>query len=318
MARPVLRHGVDPPLHVAVDRFLSDAEHRRPGRRPPTPAGPRRRRCARASSPNRPNDSRTSSTLPRRPHLREVSVIALACSRSPAATSTPDCCGSGVPPGRASTTNAVDATAMRLAAAARSRVRRPRSAAAASARARRAPRRRRASWAPSSSTTSQPSAARSTRSTADPGPIGIDAAGHQFVEQHRVAAVDRAEHRPVDRREARQRVAHRVGEAGRTAVQRGGQRRQRPSAGRSSPPIPRTHRPAAGRPSGRPPARRTGHRRARRPRDRQPSGHDSGRDAFAGASALIVASSTRPASDDACAGMPCNVPCGIGCRRPSL
>ena len=70
------------------------------------------------SSPNRPNDSRTSSTLPRGPHLRDDSVIALACKRSPAATRTPDRCGTGVPPGNASATSAVDATWIRRAAAA--------------------------------------------------------------------------------------------------------------------------------------------------------------------------------------------------------
>ncbi len=84
VARPVLRHRVDPPVHMAVDRLDGDAEHRRPGPATPTTADPRRRRCGRRSSPNRPNDSRTSSTLPRRPHLRDDSVIALACNRSPA------------------------------------------------------------------------------------------------------------------------------------------------------------------------------------------------------------------------------------------
>ena len=46
-------------------------------------------------SPNRPKDSRSNSVLPRAPHLREDSVIALACNCSPLATSTPEFCGGG-------------------------------------------------------------------------------------------------------------------------------------------------------------------------------------------------------------------------------
>ena len=42
-------------------------------------------------------DSRNSSALPPRPHLRVERVIALACKRSPLATSTPERDGNGVP-----------------------------------------------------------------------------------------------------------------------------------------------------------------------------------------------------------------------------
>ena len=72
--------------------------------------------CA-IASPNRPKDIRSSSVFPREPHLRLDSVIALVCRRSPLATSTPDCGGSGVPPGTAIASTAAEATGIRAAAA---------------------------------------------------------------------------------------------------------------------------------------------------------------------------------------------------------
>ena len=73
-------------------------------------------------SPNRPKDSRSSSTWPipadRLPHLRVDSVMALECRASPVATSTPDCGGNGVPAGSASARTAAEAIGTRAAAAA--------------------------------------------------------------------------------------------------------------------------------------------------------------------------------------------------------
>ena len=118
MAGPVLRHRVEPALHADVDRVDGPARKPSPGPVPPTPAARRRTRWPASSSPNRPNDSRSSSTSVRRPHFRDDNVIALARNRSPLATSTPEFCGKRMPPGTASATTTDDALAMRLAAAA--------------------------------------------------------------------------------------------------------------------------------------------------------------------------------------------------------
>ena len=221
MPGAVLRHRVDPPVHPAIDGLDGDAEDRGQVLRRPLQQILVTGAAGQMSSPNRPNDSRTSSTLPRRPHLRDDNVIALARNRSPLATSTPECSGSGVPPGSARATNAVDATSIRRAAAAvrgatSSISAGSRGAGTASTTASACQR------APSSSTSSQPRAER-----LDPldGHLRPPDAGSpdELVQQHRVSPVDSAEHRPGDGR--RQRLAHRIGEVGRAAVQRRGQRR---------------------------------------------------------------------------------------------
>ena len=119
------------------------------------------------SSPKRPKLSRSSSTSSGRPHLRLDSVIALACNGSPLATSTPDRCGSDVPPGTASATTTDDATGMLRAAAAATAATRRRPRPPAAARARRAPPRRRAS------VTGGVDAGASRLRPADPGHRGL-------------------------------------------------------------------------------------------------------------------------------------------------
>ena len=202
-----------------------------------------------SSSPNLPNDNRTSSTLPRRPHLRDVSVIALACNRSPLATSTPDCSGSGVPPGSASTTSAVDATPIRLAAAAvrgatRSTIfgstRRRDGEHDGVGRATAHPRRRPRPSRPAAPSTRRPRPAPS--GTRHGGRVRRPAPGSR-----------RRRRRTPNRRPAagqpRGRLAHRVGEAARAPVQCRGQRRHRrpQSDGRRRSRV--DTRPAAGRPT---------------------------------------------------------------------
>ncbi len=262
-------------------------------------------------SPNRPYDNRINSTLPCLPHLRDDSVIALARNRSPLATNTPDCSGTGVPPGSASATSAVDATGMRRAAAA---VRgatcstslgsrgAPTASTAASACQR----------APSSSTSSQPLWRAVDSFDGHLRPLGARPAD-QLVDQHRVAALDGAEHRPGDRRRQCLGAPRRSGCARRGPAPRPAS--VRPNARRWWPTIRRTRLPAADRPSGPPPARRTGRRRGRRPRGPRRAATRTG-GSVRRACARIVASSTSPASDDGCAGMPCRVSLGNGCSRP--
>ena len=172
VARAVLRHRVDPALHATstgstVTPNTVGQVGDRPGQQLVVGGG-----AGQSSSPNRPNDSRSNSTLPRGPHLRDDSVIALARKRSPLATSTPECCGNGVPPGTASATTADDATAMRRAAAA-VRGATAATSAPAAARGRPAPPRRRASAHPRRRAAASRSSRRSNRSTAACDPVEV-------------------------------------------------------------------------------------------------------------------------------------------------
>ena len=102
---------------------------------------------------------------------------------------------------------------------------------------------------PPSSSTQVPAGrpARSTLSHRRPAPSRRRPRADQRVQQHRVAAVERAEHRPA--RRPRQRVAHGVGQAARAAGRVPPPASGRPTAIRWWSTHPRTRRRAADRPS---------------------------------------------------------------------
>ena len=234
---------------------------------PPTPAGRRRRRSRAMSSPYRPNDSRTSSTLPRGPHLREDSVIALACKRSEPATSTPERCGH------------------RRAAGQRQRHQRRRrhvDAPRCGGGARRDPgddrrqpgrrdgQQHRVGVPRAALVVDQPPAARPCVPTArwPPGPSA----------RRHTGSARRAT--PCNRRRARRTPSRSGAAAAPRGPRRSGSARRgpaprpapgRPTAVRWWQPTRHTRLPAGGRRSGSPLARRTGRRRGRRPRDPPPA-----------------------------------------------
>ncbi len=265
------------------------------------------------SSPYRPNDSRTSSTLPRGPHLRDDSVIALACKRSEAATSTPERSGTGAPPGSASATNAVDATLIcRAAAAARGATpativaNRGAGTASSTASACQSP--------PSSSISCHPLPCRSNRSTPDLRPVEVGTPD-QLVEQHLRSR--RRSRRTPTRPWRRQRRADGLGEVARAAIQHRGQRRSgrpQPDRGGRSRVHPRQQRVDG-----------TRHHLVAEPvTDQLGDGRVCTRAARSTvervrrACARIVASSTSPVIDDGSVGMPLSVSRGSSCRRPWL
>ena len=314
MTGSVLRHRVDPALHAGVERV------RRPDRTPSTRslnAQPSRSssdaRAAR-SSPNRPKDSRSSCTSPPVPHLRDDSVIALARNGSPLATSTPEDCGNGVSAGTASATTTDDALTIRRGGLGRARRQdrhQPRDL-----RGRDGQNHRVGVPVDAGLVAQRPAGCPVGSIVCTPARTHwIRLRGDEFVEQHLVAAAERAEHRPAGRR--RQAVAGPRRSGWRRRGRGPPPRSARPRATRSSPPSPRTPRPAADPPTGRPPARRTGRPPARPPRDRCPGCQLSGRAGSASIRAT-VASSTSPATDAADDGIPATVSDGSGCSRCPL
>ncbi len=257
----------------------------------------RRRRSARTTVA-------AARTSVRRPHFRDDSVIALACNRSPLATSTPEFCGNRIPRGTASATTAEEALTMRPP--------RRRCAARWSRPARRdvppgrpgSPRRRATGRQRRRAASSLARSSRLRSRHRRLHPIE-PAATNQFVDQHLVTAAHRAEDRARgDTRCSAWRTA-----SVRLAAPRVQSRRQtwaRPSASRSSPPIPRRPRRASDPPNGPPPAHRTGLPPGRPRPDRRRAAS-----ATADSARLRYGRgwrrSTRPAIDSADDGMPVSV-----------
>ena len=309
---------------TAASRRSSAARGSRPARRrcrtpspgpaPTTPADPRRRRCGRdASSPNRPNDSRTNSTLPRRPHLRDRQRNRLGAQPFSAGHQHPGVLGQRRAAGqrqrhqrRRRHRDRRAAAAVRGATSSTSAGSRGAGTASTTASA--------CQRAPSSSTRSQPRPRGSTRSTATCAQR-TPARRMSSSSSTRVAAVDGAEHRPGDRR--RQRLAHRVGQVRRAAVQRRGQRR----GGRAQ--ADGGRRPGVH--AGQQRVDRAGHHLLAEPvadqlGDRRIGAGTPGRTAGCVRRPCARSSRRRPArpATTRCAGMPLQGACGNGCSRPWL